>query len=132
MKEVLDSRFLIEHYYSPNLETKQKTSKKLKELIQHNKGLLPTIVISETIKTICEKIGREEAEICYISIIASGLQIQDLNPPIAKQAGLLKCRYKNIPMGDCIVASTAMVNQAKILSDDPHFDNMTEVKRSWI
>ena len=132
MKEVLDSRFLIEHYYSTNTETKQKTSKKLKELIQRKEGLLPTIVISETIKIICEKIGREEAEICYLSIIASGLQIQELNPKIAKQAGLLKCQYKNIPMGDCIIASTAIVNQAKILSDDPHFDTIKEAKRSWI
>mgnify|MGYP001155468292 FL=1 len=132
MKEVLDSRFLIEHYYSTNTETKQKTSKKLKELIQRKEGLLPTIVISETIKIICEKVGREEAEICYLSIIASGLQIQELNLKIARQAGLLKCQYKNIPMGDCIIASTAIINQAKILSDDPHFDNIRETKRSWI
>ena len=132
MKEVLDSRFLVEHYYSANMETKQKTSKKLKELIQRKEGLLPTIVISETIKMICEKIGREEAESCYLSIIASGLQIQNLNPTIAKQAGLLRCQYKTIPMGDCIIASTAVTNQAKILSDDPHFDNIKETKRSWI
>ncbi|KPV62943.1 MAG: PIN domain protein [Candidatus Bathyarchaeota archaeon BA2] len=132
MKEVLDSRFLIEHYYSTNTETKQKTSKKLKELIQRKEGLLPTIVISETIKIICEKVGREEAEICYLSIIVSGLQIQELNSKIARQAGLLKCQYKSIPMGDCIIASTAIINQAKILSDDSHFDNIKETKRSWI
>jgi len=129
---VLDSRFLIEHYYSTETETKRKTSKKILELIQRSEGVLPTIVISETIKTICEKVGKEEAEICYLSIIASRLQIQDLNPTIAKQAGLLKCRYKNIPMGDCIIASTAIINQARILSDDPHFDMIKETKRSWI
>jgi len=132
LKEVVDSRFLVEHYYSTRTETKQKTSKKLRELIQHNEGLLPTIVISETVQTVCESIGRREAETCYLSLIASGLQIQDLNPKIAKQAGLLKCQYRNIPMGDCIIASTAIINQAKILSDDPHFDNIKETKRSWI
>jgi len=132
LKEVLDSRFLIEHYYSTNAETKQKTSKKLKELAQRYEGLLPTIVISEIIKIICEKVGREEAQSCYLSIIASGLQIQELNAKIAKQAGLLKCQHKNIPMGDCIIASTAIINEAKILSDDPHFDNIKETKRSWI
>jgi len=132
LKEVLDSRFLIEHYYSTHIETRQKTSRRLKELIQHKEGLLPTIVISEIIKTICEKIGTEEAENCYLSIIASGLQIQNLNPTIAKQAGLLKCQYKNIPMGDCIIAATAITNQARILSDDPHFDTIKETKRNWI
>jgi len=132
LKEVLDSRFIIEHYYSANAETKKKTSKKLKELIQRKEGILPTIVITETIKTICEKIGREEAEICYPSLITSGLHIQNLNPAVAKQAGLLKCQYKNTPMGDCIIAATAITNQAKILSDDPHFDTIKETKRSWI
>ena len=132
MREVLDSRFLVEHYYSTETETKQKTSKKMRELIQQKEGLLPTIVISETVQIVCEKAGREEAKICYLSIIASGLQIRELNPEIAKQAGLLKCQYKNVPMGDCIIASTAMVNQARILSDDPHFDAIKETKRSWI
>lgn len=132
MREVIDSRFLVEHYYSTEAETKQKTSRKIRELIQRKEGLLPTIVISETIQIICEKIGREEAETCYQSLIASGLQVQDLNSKIARQAGLLKCKYRNIPMGDCIIASAAIVNQARILSDDPHFDNIKETKRSWI
>lgn len=132
MKEVVDSRFLIEHYYSTEPETKQKTSRKLRELIQQREGLLPTIVISETVQLVCEKIGRQEASTCYLSIVESGLRIQDLNPRIAEGAGLLKCRYKKIPMGDCIIASTAVINQARVLSDDPHFDIMREVKRSWI
>ena len=132
MKEVLDSRFLIEYFYAASTEMKQKTSKKLRELIQRKEGLLPTIAISETVKIICEKLGREEAEVCYLSIVTSGLQIQELTAKIAKQAGLLKCQYKSIPMGDCIIASTAIINQAKILSDDPHFDDIKETKRNWI
>jgi len=132
LKEVVDSRFLVEHYYSTETETRQKTSKRLRELIQHNEGLLPTVVIGETVQTVCEKVGRQEAESCYLSLVASGLRIQDLNQEIARQAGLLKCRYRNVPMGDCVIASTALINQARILSDDPHFDLMKETKRSWI
>jgi len=60
------------------------------------------------------------------------LQIQDLTPQIAKQAGLLKSQYTNVPIGDCIIAATAMANHARILSDDPHFDAIEETKRSWI
>jgi predicted nucleic acid-binding protein len=132
LKEVLDSRFFIEHFYSADTETKRKTVRKLKELIQRKEGLLPTIVISETIETICEKVGREEAEICYEYIVNGGLQIQELNAKTAKQAGLLKCQYRNMSMGDCIIAATAMANQARILSDDPHFDNIKETKCTWI
>ena len=129
---VLDSRFVMEYFYSDKTETKQKATKKLKDLIQRKEGILPTIVISETIQTICEKIGKEEAEICYANLTQSGLKIQSLTSPIAKQAGLLRCKYRNIPMGDCIIAATAIANQATILSDDPHFDAIQETKRNWI
>jgi len=132
LKTVLDTRFLIEHYYTTNTETKQKTSKKLRELAQHKEAILPTIVISETIQTVCQEIGKEEAQTCYQTLLISDLQIINLTPTIARQAGLLKCQYKNIPMGDCIIAATAITNQARILSDDPHYDNIKETKRSWI
>lgn len=129
---MLDSRFIMEYFYSDKTEAKQKATKKLKDLIQRKEGILPTIVISETIQTICEKIGKEEAEICYANLTESGLKIQTLTSQIAKQAGLLRSKYRNVPMGDCIIAATAIANQATILSDDPHFDAIQETKRSWI
>src|SRR5208283_2986824 len=129
---VLDSRFVMEYFYSDKTEIKQKATKKLKDLIQRKEGILPTIVISETVQTICEQIGKEEAEICYANLTQSGLKIQSLTSPIAKEAGLLRCKYRDIPMGDCIIAATAIANQATILSDDPHFDAIQETKKSWI
>jgi predicted nucleic acid-binding protein len=129
---VLDSRFVMELFYSGDNEVKQKTSRKIAGLVQRGEGILPTIVISETVQTVCEKIGKDEAEICYANLTQSGLKIQSLNSQIAKQAGLLRSRYRNVPMGDCIIAATALANQAVILSDDPHFDLIQEAKRSWI
>ena len=122
----------MEYFYSDKTEAKQKATKKLKDLIERKEGILPTIVISEIIQTICEKIGKEEAEICYANLTESGLKIQTLTSQIAKQAGLLRSKYRNIPMGDCIIAATAIANQATILSDDHHFEAITETKRSWI
>jgi predicted nucleic acid-binding protein len=122
----------MEYFYSDKTEIKQKATKKLKDIIQHKEGILPTIVIGETIQTVCEQIGKEEAEICYANLTQSGLKIQSLSSPIAKQAGLLRCKYRNIPMGDCIIAATALANEATVLSDDPHFDAIQEAKRSWI
>ncbi len=72
------------------------------------------------------------AESRYQALIQSGIEIQNLTPSIAQQAGLFKCQYKNLPMGDCIIAATALTNHAKIISDDPHFDNIKETKRAWI
>jgi predicted nucleic acid-binding protein len=132
LKEVLETRFLAEHFYSDKTETKQKTVKKLRELTQKKEGILPTIVISEVIQITCEKRGKELAETRYHVLMESGLQIQNLTPTIAKQAGLIKCQHKNIPMGDCIIAATAIANQARILTDDPHYDIIRETKRTWI
>ena len=132
MKEVLDTRFLVEYFYATREETKKKTATRLKELIAKNEGILPTIVIAEIIQVTCEKKGKDIAESRYQAIVQSGLQIQSLTSPIAKHAGLLKSKYKNVPIGDCVIAATAIANQARILSDDPHFDDIKETKRNWI
>jgi len=132
LEEVVDTRFLIEHFYSDDAETKRKTSKKLRELAERKEGILPTIVISEIVRITCERRGKEEAEARHLLLIESGLQIQGLDQNIAKEAGLLKCRYRNTPIGDCIIAATAKIKRAQVLSDDPHFDFLEEVKRVWI
>ena len=132
MKHVLDSRFLVEYYYSQNLDTKQKANQKMKELIKNSDGIIPTIVICETIQLIYSREGKQKADMIYLSIVSSGIKIENLSSSIAKDAGILKSTYKHIPIGDCIIAATAISNQARILSDDPHFDQIKETKRTWL
>ena len=132
MKYVLDSRFLIEYYYSQNPEIKQKSNQKLRELIRTSNGIVPTIVICETIQLIYSREGKQKADMIYLSIVSSGMKIENLSPSIAKDAGILKSTYKHIPIGDCIIAASAINNQARILSDDPHFDLIKETKRTWL
>jgi predicted nucleic acid-binding protein len=132
LKHVLDSRFLIEYYYSQNIDTKQKVNQKMRELIKNSNGIIPTIVICETIQLIHSREGKQKADMIYLSIVSSGIKIENLSPSIAKDAGILKSTYKHIPIGDCIIAATAISNQARILSDDPHFDLIKEIKRTWL
>ncbi len=132
MKHVLDSRFLIEYYYSQNIDVKQKANQKMRELVKNSNGIIPTIVICETIQLIHSREGKQKADMIYLSIVSSGLKIENLSPGIAKDAGILKSTYKHIPIGDCIIAATAICNQARILSDDPHFDFIKETKRTWL
>jgi predicted nucleic acid-binding protein len=132
LKYLLDSRFLIEYYYSQDIDTKQKANQKMKELIKNSNGIIPTIVICETIQLIYSKEGKQKADMIYLSIVSSGIKIENLSSSIAKDAGILKSTYKHIPIGDCIIAASAISNQAKILSDDPHFDLIKETKRTWL
>jgi predicted nucleic acid-binding protein len=132
LKQVLDSRFLIEYYYSQDKEIRQRATQKIKELAQTGSGIVPTIVICETIQLVCSTEGKEKAEMIYLSITASRIKIESLNSSIAKEAGILKSTYRQVPIGDCIIAATAIKNQAKIISDDPHFDAIKETKRTWL
>ena len=132
MKEVLDTRFLAEYSNSSNREILEKTHRKMENLIAKKEGILPTIVIAEMVQITCGRLGKDIAESFFQALIQSGLEIQSLTPQIAQQAGLYKCVFKNLPMGDCIIAATALLNHARILSDDPHFDSIDEVKRVWI
>jgi predicted nucleic acid-binding protein len=132
LKQVLDSRFLVEYYYSENKEIRPKANAKMQELTQSGNGIIPTIVVCETIQLICSREGKTKAEMIYLSIITSGIKIESLSPSIAKEAGILKSNYKQVPLADCIIASTAIKNQARIISDDTHFDFIKETKRTWL
>ena len=129
---MLDSRFFVEYYYSQDPIIRQKVNQKIKELTKNNSGIIPTIVVCETIQLICSREGKQKAEMIYLSIISSKIRIESLSPSIAKEAGILKSVYKHIPIGDCIIAATAIKNQARILSDDSHFDTIEETKRIWL
>jgi predicted nucleic acid-binding protein len=132
LKEVLDTRFLRECFFSNQDASRQKIARRLNSLIASNEGILPTIVLAEITKIACALRGKDMAHSRFQALIQSGLQIQGLTPQIAEQAGLLKCQYSNLPMGDCIIAATALLNHARVLSDDPHFDELKEVKRVWV
>jgi len=132
LKFVLDSRFLIEYYYSQSIDTRQKVNQKMRELIKNGNGIIPTIVICETIQLIYSKEGKQKAEMIYLSIVSSGIKIENLSPNIAKDAAILKSTYRHVPIGDCIIAATAIKNQARILSDDTHFDLVEATKRTWL
>ncbi len=132
MKQLLDTRFLIEYHYSQDPAIRKKTLQKLKELTQNSNGIIPTIVVLETIQIIAQREGKENAEMVYLWLTTMGIKIESLSPSIAKEAGILKSIYKHLPVGDCIIAATAIKNQAKILTDDPHFDTIKETKRTWL
>jgi predicted nucleic acid-binding protein len=129
---VLDTRFLVEYQYSQDLEIRKKALQKMKELTQSSNGIIPTIVILEMTQIITQREGRDNAEMVYLWLTTIGVKIESLSPSIAKEAGFLKSIYKHLPVGDCIIAATAIRNQAKIVSDDPHFDSIEETKRIWL
>jgi len=132
VKEVLDTRFLMEAFYSPDHETKEKARRRLQSLENKREGILPTIAIAEIIQITYTTRGKDVAESRYQDLIQSGLEIKDLTSMIAKQAGIFKGKYRNLPIVDCIIAATALLSHARVVSDDSHFESIEEIKRVWI
>jgi len=131
-KIIVDTRFLIEYFYEKDEDVKKKLKQKLQEIIKNKQGIFPVIVLSEITNITCRRRGIEEAKIRYLALLRSGLEIKLIDNDIAYEAGILKCKYPNVPMGDCLVAAVAKKYKAKVLSDDPHFDEIKEVKKEWI
>jgi len=131
VKQVLDSRFLVEYFYSEDKSAHQKLLRKMAEL-KTGTGVIPSIALCETVQLVCTKEGKEKANLVYLLLLSIGIKIESLTPALAKEAGLLKSAHKNVPVGDCIIAATAISNRAVVLSDDSHFDLIKDIKRTWI
>ena len=126
-----DTTFFTLHYFSSEETVLSKTKKILINIRKlGNEGLLPTIVLGEFYVLTRKKAGRDIAEKYFNELANSGLRIIDLTKDIAKQAGVLRHKYKEkIPWGDCIIAATAFLNKTEILlTEDPHFKLLKEVK----
>ena len=131
MREVLDTRFFMEYFYSSNKKTQERMRRKLVDLKKRKEGIVPAVVLAEIVNLTCKYRGADEAKNRYFSILRSGLMIEPMTSEVSMEAGLMKCKYRKVPMGDCIIASTAKLQGAGVFSDDEHFDQIKGIKRRW-
>ena len=132
MPVTVDTRFLLTHYLADTDELKVKTSGRMVEL-QRETAFVPTIVIHEVYKFMCEKLGKEVAQLRIDSILTSRLKIVDLTAKIAVTSAALRCQHRDLPTADSIVAATSIQTGSKrVLSDDPHFKKITSIRSEWI
>lgn len=134
MKVVVDTRLFITHFLAENEELRKKTKKILTDLQRpDNVGYVPTIVIHEIYKFEYENVGKDVANMRINSILKSALPITNLNSSIAITAAKLRCKYREIPTADSIVAATSMETKSDyVLTDDPHLSQIEEIKTKWI
>ncbi len=130
-RAVLDTTFFVLHYFSNDADIQSK-SREILRLCRRlgNKGVLPTIVLAEFYVQTAKRAGREEAKKLFKEMYNAGLDVVDMDAAIAERAGNLRHKYQEkIPWGDCIVAASGLDNKADIIiSEDPHFDEIKEIK----
>ena len=132
MKEVLDSKFLLTHYGAKDEEVLSRTRTRLATLRNERRGVLPSIVIAEVANAICQEAGRAEALAKLRALEHAGLEVVQLDPELARDAGLLKCMHRDLPMADCVIAATALRLGGRVVSDDPHFSKIKGLRTTWI
>lgn len=132
MKEVLDSKFLLTHYGSKDEEVLCRTRTKLATLRKERRGVLPSVVIAEVVNAICQEAGRAEALAKLRALEHGGLEVVHLDPGLAREAGLLKCMHRDLPMADCVIAATALRLRGRVVSNDPHFSKVKGLRTTWI
>jgi predicted nucleic acid-binding protein len=129
---VIDTRFFITHFLADTEVLKLKMKNKMVEL-ERQKGIVPTIVLHETYKLIMDKCGKDVADLWVRSILKSNFIIVDLTYDIAISSAQLRNKYHDLPTADAIIAATAIKNKSKhVLSDDPHFKGIKEIRTQWL
>ncbi|MHB8565509.1 MAG: type II toxin-antitoxin system VapC family toxin [Nitrososphaerales archaeon] len=130
---VLDTTFLVLHYFSSQDQTREKTTQVLRRCaLQGNRALVPTVVLAEFYAQAAKRAGRDEAKRRFEEVVSSNVDLANLDVTTSQEAGHLRQRYKEkIPWGDCIIAATSIIHNANyVVSEDPHFETIEEIK-TW-
>ncbi|MGA2461098.1 MAG: PIN domain-containing protein [Candidatus Bathyarchaeia archaeon] len=123
---VFDTRFLAEYFYSSDSEFIEKA----KSFVSKNKDrYVSTLTIHETYLLSLRKEGRETARM-RLQVLLDTFRTLDVNAEIAVAAAELRHGHK-IPMADGVIAATCKSLQAKCVTDDPHFQELKEIKTVW-
>lgn len=132
MARTIDTRFFLTHYLADTDELKAKTAQRMFEL-QRESAIVPTIVLHEIYKFMHDSVGRDVARLRVDAVLNSNFEIIDLTPTIAITSALLRCRYRRLPTADSIVAATSIETKSRrVVSDDPHFEQIREIKSEWL
>ncbi len=125
-KASYDSRFFVEFFYSKS----EALHKKLQEEKKRHEKYVSAIVLHEVYKLSLAREGRETAKL-RATLIKKDFKVVPVDDQIAQISAEIRHKY-NLSMGDSMIAATASTLNAVCISDDPHFQQIKEIKTTWI
>jgi predicted nucleic acid-binding protein len=125
-KGVYDSRFFVEFFYSTDSRQQSKLSKEK----TCGEKFVSAVVIHEVYRISLLREGRETAR-WRVALIKKEFEIVPVDDQIAQVSAELRQKYR-LSMGDSMIAATASVLKAVCISDDPHFQQIKEIKTAWV
>ena len=124
---VYDTRFFIEHFYSPNEKVREKTKR---EILANKAKYVSVITLHEVYRLTLQKEGRETA-LLRVSLISKDFEVIEVDTAIALKAAEMR-HGSRLPMADSIIAATCIIIKAVCVSDDPHFARLRGLATRWI
>ncbi|MEM2106355.1 MAG: PIN domain-containing protein [Candidatus Bathyarchaeia archaeon] len=125
-KSMYDTRFFVEYFYSSDADL----LRRLKEDLRRGKErMVSTLTIHEIYRINLEKNGREVANM-RSETIRRDFKIVDVTYEIAVLSAEIRSKHR-IPMADSVIAAAAQIHGCQLVSDDPHFQEIRELKTRW-
>ena len=101
--------------------------KKFLDEIRHGKAVGSTceLNLAELYYKTCEKLGRETAQIRYLSIRRSGLSVVAPGESLSRLAGELKCKHRcKLSLLDAYILAVAIEERSRLITSDSRISEM--------
>lgn len=126
MREVYDTRFFMEYFYTSDDKLLTRMREALKGTIDR---YISAITVHEVYNLILAKEGRKTAK-SRGEILGRDFKVVKVDSDLATQSAELRHKYR-IPMADSIIAATACKLRARVVTDDEHFKLVEETRTRW-
>ena len=124
----LDTRFYFAHSADEAW-----TRKVMSEASQRGSVIVSsTVTIAELLSTMATSVGLETTRTRINGARMAGVSFVPVSEKIASKAGEMTLKQRDLPLGDAVIAATALeFTQGRVYTDDPHFDGMTGISTIW-
>ena len=125
-KSVYDTRFFIEYFYSGDAGFLRRLKEDLRVVKER---MVSALTIHEIHRIDLEREGREVATV-RSETIRRDFNVVDVDYEAAVRSAELRSGHR-IPMADSVIAATAQIHGCPLVSDDPHFQGIEDLKTRW-
>lgn len=125
-RSVYDTRFFVEYFYSQDSGFLRRLKEDLRAVRERTVSVL---TIHEIHRINLEREGREVAAL-RSETIRRDFDVKCVDYQTAVRSAELRSRQR-IPMADSVIAATAQILKCPVVSDDPHFQEIEDLKTRW-
>lgn len=125
-KSVYDTRFFVEYFYSGDADFLRRLKEDLKAVRER---MVSALTMHEIHRINLEKEGREVATL-RSETICRDFNVVDVDYETAVISAELRSRHR-MPMADSVIAATAQIHGCSLVSDDPQFQGIRNLKTRW-